>query len=128
MGDVSARKRPSGASWEYRITLASINGKRQQKSKSGFKTKAEALKAGREALEQYENCGEVVVPSEMSVSDLCDKWLEEYGKTDLQAQTIDGYEKKIRLYIKNVIGKYMAKSVTILQLQELITEMANKGF
>mgnify|MGYP003075609580 FL=1 len=40
MGDVSARKRPSGASWEYRITLASINGKRQQKSKSGFKTKA----------------------------------------------------------------------------------------
>lgn len=128
MGDVSARKRPSGASWEYRITLASINGKRQQKSKSGFKTKAEALKAGREALEQYENCGEFVVPSEMSVSDLCDKWLEEYGKTDLQAQTIDGYEKKIRLYIKPVIGKYMAKSVTRLQLQELITDMANKGF
>lgn len=128
MGEVNVRKRKDTNTWEYRFELASIDGERKQKSKSGFRTKAEALKAGRKALEEYENSGEIIAPVEISVSDLCDKWLEEYGKTDLQASTIEGYEKKIRLYIKPVIGQYKAKSITRLQLQNLITEMANKGY
>lgn len=127
MAEVTARKRDSG-NWEYRIELAKIDGKRQQKSKSGFKTKSEALKAGREALRQYENGGMIITPSEMSVADLLDKWLIEYGKTDLQQVTAEGYAKKIRLYIKPVIGHYKAKSITRQTLQELINNLADKGY
>lgn len=127
MAEVTARRRDSGV-WEYRIELAKIDGKRQQKSKSGFRTKTEALKAGREALRLYENGGQIITPVEMSVSDLLDKWLEEYGKTDLQQVTTEGYAKKIRLYIKPVIGHYKARSITRQILQELVSNLADKGY
>lgn len=128
MADVTARKRNGSSTWEYRIELAKVDGKRQQKSKGGFKTKAEALRAGRDALKEYESCGELIIPSEISVSDLFDKWMEEYGKTDLQQLTAEGYNKKIRLYIKPVIGMYKAKSITRNILQDLITNMADEGY
>ena len=48
MAQVTARKR--GKNWEYRFEIASVDGKRKQKSKGGFRTKTEAMKAGTEAL------------------------------------------------------------------------------
>lgn len=128
MGDVTVRKRPGSDKWEYRIELARINGKRQQKSKGGFKTKAEAIKAGREALNEYENGGQITTPSEISVSDMLDQWLAEWRKTDLKQVTAEGYAKKIRLYIKPVIGMYRAKAITRQNLQDLITSLADQGY
>lgn len=128
MSEVTARKRPESNTWEYRFELARINGKRQQKSKGGFKTKKDALKAGIEAQRQYEDGGEYISPSEMSVSDLLDKWLAEWSKTTLKEGTAAGYAKRIRLYIKPVIGMYKAKSVTRAMLQNLITDLADQGF
>ena len=106
MSEVTARKRPGSNTWEYRFELARINGKRQQKSKGGFKTKKDALKAGLEAQRQYENGDEYIAASEMSVADLFDKWLNEWAKTTLKEVTTTGYEKRIRLYIKPVLGMY----------------------
>jgi len=127
MAEVNVRKKDSGK-WEYRVELAKVNGKRQQKSKSGFATKAEALKAGRELLREYENGGQVITPSEISVADLLDKWIDEVSVTDLQQTTVDGYIKKIRLYIKPSIGHFKVKAITRQTLQEFITEMANEGY
>lgn len=127
MAEVNVRKRSNGK-WEYRFELAAVNGKRQQKSKSGFSTKAEALKAGREALSNYESCGQVVTPTEISVSDMFDMWLSEVSKTDLQQTTVDGYIKKIRLYIKPNIGHYKVKAVTRQILQGLVTDLADQGY
>lgn len=126
VAEVNVRKRNNGK-WEYRFELASVNGKRQQKSKSGFSTKAEALKAGREALSNYESCGQVVTPTEISVSDMFDMWLAEASKTDLQQTTIDGYVKKIRLYVKPNIGHYKVRAITRQILQGLVTDLADQG-
>lgn len=128
MSEVTARKRPESNTWEYRFELARINGKRQQKSKGGFKTKKDALKAGLEAQRQYENGDEYISASEMSVADLFDKWLNEWAKTTLKEVTTTGYEKRIRLYIKPVLGMYKTKSITRSMLQELITDLADKGY
>lgn len=128
MAEVTARKRADSKTWEYRIELAKVDGKRQQKSKGGFKTKAEALKAGREALKLYESGGQLVIPSEMSTSDLFDLWLEEYSKTDLKQVTAEGYAKKIRLYIKPIIGQYKAKAITRQILQTLINDLSDRGY
>lgn len=128
MADVTARKRPNSTTWEYRIELAQVDGKRKQKSKGGFRTKADALKAGREALKAYENGGSIIDRANISVSDLFDIWLAEYSKTSLKRVTSEGYEKKIRLYIKPVIGQYKIKSITRQILQKLITDMGDKGF
>ena len=48
MAEVTARKR--GSKWEYRFEGISVDGKRKQYSKSGFRTKKEAMTAGTEAF------------------------------------------------------------------------------
>lgn len=55
---VKARTLASGKTvYEYRFEIASINGKRKWKTKSGFKTKTEAKQAGKLAQQTYENIG-----------------------------------------------------------------------
>ena len=41
--------------YEYSIEMASVDGKRKRKSKSGFASKRDARIAGRKALSEYEN-------------------------------------------------------------------------
>ena len=50
---VNVRKR--GKAYEYSFDVAKIEGKRKRISKSGFKTKAEALKQGTIAYNEYLN-------------------------------------------------------------------------
>ena len=64
--------------WEYRFEIASVAGKRQNATKSGFRTKKEALEAGAKALAEYYASGEHFTPSTVSLSDYLDFWLENY--------------------------------------------------
>lgn len=102
MGDVliRSRQRKTGTVYEYYFEIASVDGSRKWTSKGGFKTKKEAKEAGKKAQELYEKAGQVVTPSEMSVSDFLDMWIEKDCRTDLKDVTVAGYEKKIRLYIE----------------------------
>ena len=97
MATVNTRKR--GQTWQYQFEAAAIDGKRKQITKSGFRTKKEALEAGTKALSEYNNCGLTFTPSEMSFSDYLDYWLKEYAKVNLKETTVDNYSKKIKLYI-----------------------------
>lgn len=126
MADLAARKR--GTKWEYRFEGAKINGKRQQFSKSGFKTKKEALEAGAKALSQYNQGGTFFVPSESSFADYLDYWIETYCKTNLKPATITNYKKKIRLHIKPALGQYKIKALTSAVLQQFITDKFNDGY
>ena len=126
---IKARTLSSGKTvYEYRFEIASVDGKRKWKSKSGFKTKTEAKEAGKLAQQAYEHIGQVIEPSEMSYADFLDQWLEQDCKLNCKASTLQGYEKKIRLYIKPVLGQYRLKSITKNNLQDFITKMYNDGF
>lgn len=48
MGKIGTRKR--GKTWQYYFQLASVDGTRKWKTGSGYRTKAEALAAGTQAL------------------------------------------------------------------------------
>lgn len=50
--------------YEYSFEMASVDGKRKRKSKSGFASKRDARIAGRKALSEYENVGQVMVDME----------------------------------------------------------------
>lgn len=126
MSKLNTRKR--GSKWQYQFEVASINGKRKQISKSGFKTKKEALEAGNKALSEYNNCGLLFTPSEISFADYLDYWMKEYVKLNLKASTFENYEKKIRLYLKPELGIYKLKSLTPSILQKFINEKFNEGF
>ena len=55
MADVTVQKR--GEVYQYKFEIASIDGKRKFKNKSGFATKSEAKKAGIIAYNEYLNTG-----------------------------------------------------------------------
>ncbi len=123
---VTARKR--GNSWEYRFECAKIDGKRKQISKSGFKTKAEAIKEGAKAFAEYNASGIRFIPTEMSVSDYYKFWIDTYCKVNLSIETVKNYEKKIRLYIIPSIGSYKLKNITGVVLQNILNQMYENGY
>lgn len=114
--------------YEYAFEIASVDGKRKRKTKSGFKTKKEAREAGKIAQQAYEKVGQPIEPSSISFSDFLDQWLENDCKITCKDNTVRGYEKKIRLYIKPALGNYRLKSITKNQLQDFIVKMFNDGY
>lgn len=125
MGELRTRKR--GKKWEYSFEGARINGKRQPISKSGFATKAEALAAGIQAKAEYDNCGRVFTPSELSVADYLDYWLENYVKKNCSYNTYNDYESKIRLHIKPSLGHYRLSSLEPDIIQKWIDDKKLTG-
>ena len=126
MASVNVRKR--GEKWQYQFEAAVIDGKRKQITKSGFRTKKEALEAGTKALAEYNNCGLTFTPSEISFNDYLDYWIKEYAQVNLKDTTVDNYIKKIRLYIKPELGIYKLKALTPSILQSYINKKFNEGF
>lgn len=125
LAQLVTRKR--GSKWEYRFQIASVGGKRQYKSKSGFRTKAEALEAGTKALNEYNNTGFTFTASEISFADYLDLWIDTYCKTNHKATTLTNYKKKIRLYIKSELGNYKLKNLNAAVLQNFINDKFNEG-
>lgn len=126
MGKLGFRKRPSGK-WSYYFEGASIDGKRKKIEKGGFRTKAEALVAGTKALNEYNTCGVTFNPTEISVADYLDYWLENYCKVNFKESTVRSYEKHIRINIKPALGQYKLKSLTPASIQQLIYDKFNSG-
>ena len=131
MGDVviDRRENKNGTfSYQYRFEIASVDGKRRWKTKSGFKTKREAREEAKKAQQAYEQVGQVVEPSDISYSDFLDMFIEKDCILTCKESTLNGYKKKIRLYIKPKLGSYKLKSITKETLQDFITGMYNRGF
>ena len=126
MADINTRKR--GRKWEYFFETAKIGGKRQRISKDGFSTKAEAMRAGVEAMHEYQNAGTFIVPADISVHDYMEYWLTSYCIPNLKPSTVANYRKYLRLHILPVIGKYRLANVSAEQLQALINDMVSAGY
>ena len=90
MADINTRKR--GEKWEYYFEIARSDGKRKRISKGGFPTKTAAVKAGSEAYNEYNNVGQKFAPSEISVVDYLNYWLNIFLKT-VEEGNLDEKEK-----------------------------------
>ena len=118
MSNVRTRKR--GKYWEYEFDAAKVAGKRNRISKSGYKTKAEAVAAGAAAMAEYNSSGIKFIPSEMSYADFLDYWIENYCLITLKKTTLDNYKKRIKSHIKPSLGAYKLTSLTTAGLQKFI--------
>ena len=116
-----------GNLWAYRFESAPVDSKRKWITKSGFKNQSEAYEAGMVAYTQYKQTGKSFTPSNISVSDYMDYWIDNYCKVNLKANTASTYKKKIDLYIKPDIGSYYLKDIEPSLLQELINNLFNTG-
>ena len=120
------KKKPS---WQYRFELARVDGKRKYASKSGFRTKEEAEKAGNLALAEYLRAGKHFQPSEMSVSDYLDYWINNYCIVNLADNTVTAYKNIVKNHLKPRIGHFMLKSIDVMTLQNMINDIyLQKGF
>lgn len=118
MSNVRTRKR--GKYWEYEFDAAKVAGKRNRISKSGYKTKAEAVAAGAAAMAEYNSSGIKFIPSEMSYADFLDYWIESYCLITLKKTTLENYKKRIKAHIKPSLGAYKLTSLTTAGLQKFI--------
>lgn len=124
MGSVNVRKR--GNTYQYYFEAAPVNGKRKQISKSGFRTKTEALEEGNIAYNEYLTTGLNFKEQNISYSDYLDYWIENYCKINLKYNTIQAYQTIIDKYLKPELGKYRLTTLTSVKLHSFITELCSK--
>ena len=115
---INIRKR--GNVYQYAFEAAKVDGKRRQITKSGFKTKAEAEKAGIKAYNEYNNTGHSFTPQTMSYNDYLDYWMKEHCEVNLKYHTIEAYKNIIKNHIKPRLGHYRLCQITTATLQEFI--------
>ena len=126
--NVRNRKKADGSNnWEFRFEAARVDGKRRHISKSGFKTKKEALEAGTKALAEYNNAGQHFTPADISVADYLDYWFDNYVKPSLKYNTQLAYNHIIEGHLKPAIGMYKLKSLTPMILQEYVNNKFVSG-
>lgn len=118
---VNVRKR--GNVYEYNFDVAKIEGKRKRISKSGFKTKAEALKQGTIAYNEYLNTGRKFVSNEMSYLDFLDYWLDNHCKINLKYHTIETYSNIVKTHLKPNLGFYKLSQITKTTLQDFLNKI-----
>lgn len=126
MGELRTRKR--GKTWEWSFEMAKVNGKRTSKSKGGYRTKAEALAAGTKAKSEYDCAGRTFTPSNVSLADYLDYWLENHVKKNLSYNTYCDYESKVRIHIKPTLGMYRLCSIEPDVIQQWIDNIKIKGY
>ena len=126
MASVNVIKR--GSKWQFRFEGASIDGKRKWITKSGFRTKKEALEAGNKALAEYNRAGQHFEPSKISVSDYLDYWFDQYCKINLKYITQLGYINIIENHLKPKFGHYRLSAVTPSILTEYANELKVSGY
>ena len=118
---VNVRKR--GNVYEFNFDVAKIEGKRKQITKSGFKTKAEALKQGTIAYNEYLNTGRKFVSNEVNYSDFLDCWLDNHCKINLKYHTIEAYSNIVKTLLKPNLGFYKLSQITKPTLQDFLNKI-----
>ena len=124
MGSINIRKR--GKVFQYSFEIAKITGKRKQITKSGFRTKGEALEEGTKAYSEYLNTGIEFKENQISYNDYLDYWLENYCKANLKYNTVKAYITIIEKYLKPNLGIYRLTSITNVTLNTFISEFCMK--
>ncbi|HEP3562741.1 TPA: site-specific integrase [Streptococcus pyogenes] len=115
----SFRKRDG--SWEYRISYKALDGSYKQKSKRGYRTKADAQRAAAEV--ERELSDGLFINRDQSLEEYYQKWSEVHKKPNVSAVTWKKYlytAAKIKLYF----GQAKLTSITATHYQQVINDFA----
>ena len=121
----SVKKR--GKSWCYVVDLPRrADGKRNQKIKSGFRTRKEAEAALATTMTEA-NKGEYIEPSRMTVKDYLTKWLEDSVKHNNKKSTLVNYKYLLETHVFEEIGEIELGSLQPRHLQQLYSDKLQNG-
>ncbi len=102
------------------------NGKKKQKWYSGYTRKRDAEKELNRILGEIEE-GSFIIPSKMPLSEYMNKWLVDYGDSNLKLKTIDGYKSYIDNHISKRIGHIPLEELKPYQVQSFYDEIFRNG-
>ncbi|MEK3995674.1 site-specific integrase [Psychrobacillus sp. FSL K6-2365] len=122
--------RKRGNSWYYYFDYGIVEGKRKkiERLAEGASTKSEAQTVLRRKIIEYENVGMVFKPSEITLHDYLNYWMQEYVELKLKLNTQYNYETTIRIHISPALGKYKLKALTPEVLQKFVNDKVREGF
>lgn len=118
--------RKRGSTWSYIFDLGTVDGKRKQKEKGGFRTKKLAESAMHEAMTEWENRGIIVEPSSISYADFLNYWYDNYVMINTKLNTQKAHKTVIEKRIKPILGNYKLKQLTPGVLQQFLNDLKNE--
>lgn len=117
-----------GNAWYYYFNTTKVGDTYKKVCRKGGRTKAEAEKALRVALNEYENTGSTKMDSNIGVIDYFNYWLENHVKVNLKLHTYTAYEGIVKRHIHKDLGSYKLKSLTPNILQEFLNNKKLNGY
>ncbi|GAA0057913.1 site-specific integrase [Streptococcus canis] len=112
------RKRENG--WEYRISYKAPDGSFKQKSKSGYRTKAEAIQAASQA--EIELSEGIVADKEVTLVEYFEKWYKIHRAPSIKAGTLRHYAVTAAA-IEKYFTTIKLKDITPSSYQAKLNEM-----
>lgn len=114
------RKRDNG--WEYRISYKAPDGSYKQKSKSGYRTKAEAVQAASKA--EIELSNGIVEDRNITLAAYFKDWAAIHKEPHVTATTFEKYQFTHKV-IKDYFGETRLSAITSTLYQQALNQMAN---
>jgi integrase len=125
-GRVFQRTKGRGKPWSYAVDLPPRgDGRRHQRLKGGFRTKAEAERALADLLVSIDQ-GTAVDPSRQTLGEYLDDWLAA-ASPSLRPSTAELYAAAIKNWIVPRIGGLPLQKVAPKHLQDLYTDLLKSG-
>ncbi len=121
----SIKKNEKTKKWEFVFDYY-VNGKRKQVRRRGFDSKREANDCLVELQNEVQQ-GDFVEPSQMTVSQFMDDWLES-RKGKIEETTMYNNICYVRNHIKPAIGDYKLQEITPIICQRFVDNMSNNGY
>lgn len=112
------------STWAYAVDVAPKGAARQQKTKAGFATKAEAVAAVARLQTEKED-GTYVEPSKLTVRAYLEGWLA--GLSAPRASTRSSYEVITRVHLLPIIGSVPLQQLTRARVKALYEELHQSG-
>ena len=119
--------RKRGSTYTYYAYVTGPDGTRQQVSKGGFATQAEAATARLKLLSSVQD-GSFVQPERITVrQSLVDEWLPTKKPPNLEPSTYSSYERNVRIHIIPGIGNIRLQQLTPIHLNKLYRALLEEG-
>lgn len=123
--DGSVRKR--GNSWSYRIDLGTVEGKRKQKEKGGFKTQKDAKTAMKLKISEIITTGELKENKKITLQEVYEEFILYEAPITRKHSTILRYQSLYKNHLSK-LGVKLIGDITSKELQIFISDkVASEG-
>jgi len=122
-------RKQSGDSWRITISLGknpTTNKYDKYQETVQAKKKGEVDKRLTELISQFEK-GIVINPEKITFGEYLDKWLTDYGRSNLSDRTLYDYTYLVNYHIKPDLGRIPLSKLSPAHLRELYGKLLKEG-